>query len=527
MKHFTGTLALMRFIFKRDKIALLCWVLILPLLPLATASAFAKLYPDAAAIQAFAASVNINPAEIALLGHVLSPTLGALVVWRWTAQSVIFLGIFNLFFVTKHSRSEEETGRYELLSSTAIGRYAMLSATLGVAFIANLLIGISISFYLIQYGLPTEGSLALGISAFLTGILMATCTAFVAQLSRQASKTRGIMGVILTVIYLFKAVGEGGDNALVWLSPMCWLHKIRPYADENWAITLLFVAFSVILTTFSYYFLSKRDIGTGFLKEMESKGVTSPLLNNSLALAWRLHRSSIFGWTVSFAGIGMMIGFMMDAISAQIGTNPEIKAFLLKMGNTNMGDLMFTLVMAMLSQVLAAYAIMSSGKMQVEEIENRSDIVLSLAVSRTRWAMNHLLVILAGIFIVLFTMGTITGFCYGLTIDAVGEQTFRILGATLAFLPALCVIAAFAFLIFAISPQRFYISWIFLVFLVLLGFLQELVPDAKELGKLSPFTHVPQVLVGGKEWINLLWLSLTALILAIAGIFYYRKRDIY
>ena len=214
---------------------------------------------------------------------------------------------------------------------------------------------------------------------------------------------------------------------------------------------------------------------------------------------------------------------MMDSISAQIGTNPEFKAFLLKMGSTNMGDLMFTLVMAMLSQVLAAYAIMASGKMQAEEIENRSDIVLSLAVSRTRWAMNHLLVIFAGIFIVLFTMGTITGFCYGLTIDAVGEQTFRILGATLAFLPALCVVAAIAFLIFAISPQRFYLNWVFLTFLILLGFLQELVPDAKDLVKLSPFTHVPQVLVGGKEWINLLWLSLIALIWQQQAYFFTEK----
>jgi len=516
----------MRFVFKRDKIALLCWVLILPMLPIGTASAFAKLYPDAAAIQAFAASVNMNPAEIAMLGHILSPTLGALVVWRWTAQSVIFLGIFNLFFVTKHSRNEEETGRYELLSSTSIGRYAILSATLGVAFIANFLIGASISLYLIQYGLPTEGSLAVGFSAFLTGILMAACTALVAQLTRQASSARGIMGVIITVIYLLKAVGEGGDNWLVWLSPMCWLHKIRPYADENWSITLLFIVFSAILIGFSYYFLSKRDLGTGFLQERESKTTTSPFLNNSLALTWRLNKNSILWWTIGFAGAGAMVGFMMDTLSDQIGTNAEFKAFLLKMGSTNMGDLMFTLVMAMFSQVLAAYAIMASGKMQDEEMGNRSDMVLALAVSRTRWAINHLLVIFAGICIVLCAMGAITGFCYGLTIDAAGEQTLRILGATLVFLPALCVVAAFAFLVFALSPKHFYLSWIFLVFLVLLGFLQELVPDAKDLVKISPFTHVPQVLLGGKEWINLLWLSLISLVLAGIGVFYYKKRDL-
>lgn len=526
MTYFTGTLSMVRFILKRDKISLLCWIIILPLLPLGTASAFAGLYPDTAAIQAFAASVNINPAEIAMLGRILSPTLGALVVWRWTAQSVIFLGIFNLFFVIKHTRTEEATGRYELLSSTSIGRYSMLSATFCIAFLANFLIGASITTYLLLYRLPVEGSFVIGVSAWFTGILMATSAAFCAQLRRDAGTAKGMMGVFIVVIYLIKAIGDSTDSWVVWFSPICWVYKMRAYSDENWALLSLFVATILIFMGLSYFLLSKRDIGTGFLKERESRHSTSPYLNNSFALTWKLHKNTIFWWSLSFAGIGAVLGAMMNVLSEQIGTNEAFRDFLAKMGGKNMGDLMFTLTMALCAQALAAYMIAAGAKVQTEEMENRSEMLFSLSISRTKWALQNLLVIFGGIFAILVIFGASSGLCYGLTIGDTYVETIRLLGATLVFLPALCVVGALAFLIFAISPKHFYLSWGFFALMILIGFVRELVPDAAFLTNISPFSYVPQILLGQEVTLSVFWLSCIAVLLSALGIFFYNRRDI-
>lgn len=526
MKDFTGTWSMMLFILKRDKISLFCWILLLPLLPLMSVSAVAKVYPDLASLQFIVASVNANPLEMSMFGPMLAPTLGAVACWKWLMQSAIFLGIFNLFFVIKHTRSEEATGRYELLSSTAIGRYAMISASLWVAFCANMLIGMSITLYMIGYGLPFTGSLALGISAWLIGILMASLSAISAQLTQEASAAKGIMGILLAVFYLLNIIGNSAAEWVAWLSPISWLYKMRPYAEENWYISLLLIGSSLIITAFSYLLLQKRDIGTGFLQQKEKVHKTSPFLNNAFVLAWKLHRKMIFWWGLSFAIMGAICGAVMDTATLQIGENPQFKAFLSKMGDFNVGDVMFSLMMMIFIQTFAAYTILAIGKLQEEEIENRSDILFSVALGRITWALSHLSVILLGMILIAFTFGASAGFFYGLSNHHISQETGRLLAATFAFLPALWFFAIFAFLIFAISPKHYYLSWFTLIFVVVLDFVRELMPDAKWLANLSPFSHVPKVLLNESDWSNLGILFSISLLLGGIGLWFYRKRDL-
>lgn len=526
MKPFTGTTSLIRFILKRDKISLLCWIVILPLLPVLSVSAIAKLYTDTASLQAIIASVDANPLEVSMFGHMLAPNLGAIMCWKWLMQSAIFLGIFNLFFVIKHTRGEEASGRYELLSATAIGRFAMISATLVVAFIANFLIGLCIMLYLYAYGLPLEGSMALFVSAWGMGFFMAALSAFVAQLTQEASAAKGIMGVLLAAFYMLNIVGNSGMEEISWLSPISWLYKMRPYADENWAIVLLLIVSSAVLSIAAYYLLGKRDVGTGFLQQKDRIHRTSPYLNNGVALAWKLHKKMIFWWSFSFLIMGALCGAIMDSATVQVGDNIQFKAILARMGGTNIGDMMFNFMLLFFAQAFAAYAILATGKLQTEEIDNRSDMVLSLAIGRNRWAISHLGVIIFGMILICFSFGASAGICYGMTNDAIGYEFGRLISASFAFLPALFVMSTFAFLVFALSPKHFYLSWLLLIFIVSLDFIGALVPDLEKIAKFSPFTHVPKILLGETEWMNLVWLSLIALFLGVLGLFFYRKRDL-
>ncbi len=60
---FTGTGPLIRLILRRDRVGLPIWIVLVALAPIGIAASFAQLYPDAAALQAFADAKHEHPGE--------------------------------------------------------------------------------------------------------------------------------------------------------------------------------------------------------------------------------------------------------------------------------------------------------------------------------------------------------------------------------------------------------------------------------------------------------------------------------
>ncbi len=158
MNALAGTGALIRLILRRDRIVLPIWIVLVALLAIGIAASFAELYPTAQALQAAADEVAGSPAVVALLGPVFAPTLGGLTAWRWTMQGVFLVGLASLLTVIRHTRTEEETGRRELLGATVVGRQAPLSAALMVTLGADLVLAGIVAGGLISVGLPAAGA---------------------------------------------------------------------------------------------------------------------------------------------------------------------------------------------------------------------------------------------------------------------------------------------------------------------------------------------------------------------------------
>src|SRR5665647_2585100 len=154
LNAYTGTAALFRLILRRDWLVLLVCVILPALLAVATAAAFIQLLPSAASLEAFVFDTANIPAEMALLGRIYAPTIAGLTAWRWSAYSAVLVGLGSALFVVRHSRTQEEEGRFELLDATVVGRQAALSASLLVTFGANVVIAALVAGGLIVYGLP-------------------------------------------------------------------------------------------------------------------------------------------------------------------------------------------------------------------------------------------------------------------------------------------------------------------------------------------------------------------------------------
>lgn len=122
--------------------------------------------------------------------------------------------------------------------------------------------------------------------------------------------------------------------------------------------------------------------------------------------------------------------------------------------------------------------------------------------------------------------GGLAGLVHGMSGgDPVGSA-LRILAASLAQAPAVWVVAGATMLLYGAFPRLAPSAWGLLVVFLLLGQLGPMLRLPGWAMNLSPFTHVPPVLVDGPAPVPLAGLVATAFVLAGAGLSAFRRRDI-
>jgi len=251
MTTLTGTGRLVRLILRRDRVVMPLWVLLLGVVPLSYVATFDELFPDAAGRAQYAATSATNAGFVALYGGLHGSSLGELVAWRAGFLPVV-IGLVSILTVIRHTRTEEDTGRRELLGSTVVGRHAPLAAALVATFGANLVLGLILAGGMAGQDLPGAGSVAFGLEMAAAGWVFAAVGAVAAQLAGAAGTARGIAITTLGVTYVLRIVGDisamsdGPLSWLTWLSPIGWVQRIRPYGENLWWPALLVVVASVL-----------------------------------------------------------------------------------------------------------------------------------------------------------------------------------------------------------------------------------------------------------------------------------------
>ncbi|MBO0870650.1 MAG: ABC transporter permease, partial [Micromonosporaceae bacterium] len=175
----TGTGALLRLALRLDRVRLPIWIVVLGVLPMGTAAQYKSLYPDEASLRAVS-DVIANPSLVALSGPLFRVSLGALTAWKVGLTELILVALISVLTVVRHSRTEEETGRLELVGSTVVGRYAPLSAALLTAGLVDIASGALVTLGLLGDGLPAAGCVAFGLAVALAGLVFAAVAAVAA-----------------------------------------------------------------------------------------------------------------------------------------------------------------------------------------------------------------------------------------------------------------------------------------------------------------------------------------------------------
>lgn len=546
MNNWTGTLTLVRLILRRDRIILPLWVILGTLLAPGTASSFAALYPDEASRAIFVKAFASNPTVMAMLGEVQSVSLGGLVVWRWSVAGILLLGLANVLTVIRHSRNEEETGRAELIGSAVTGRFAQLTAVLIVVFFADILFGLLAAVEVMQFAQPALGSIILGLGVAGAGFFFAGIAAVADRVASSARGARAAGGIAVGGFFVISMIANlNPQSSLAWYSPYGWVRQTRPFAGDHAEVLTVFLFAALPLVVAAYILTARRDLNTGLFTSRlfpagffhfradahessrnalgSSRGIGSPL-----ALAWRLQRTQILSWFVGYAIIGAVFGMVADVASEQLLKSPLLAQAFSRPGATmHPGDTLFTMGFMLLGEALCLYVISSILQLRSEEESGRVDMLLATSVGRMRWAMSHIFWVVLGSALIFGVFGAASGLSLGISTGNVREEVVRITGAALVYLPALWVFAGCTVALFGFLP-RFAAggSWSLLA----LSFFLDMGGEFKQLSTLllniSPFTHVPKVLLGESFLAPVTGLLGVALLLMMLGLLWLGRRDI-
>jgi putative exporter of polyketide antibiotics len=530
-KELAGTGSLVRLALRRDRILLPVWILWLTVVPVVFAASFAELYPTAVERRAFADTAGSNPGLVALFGPAFSPSVGGLTAWRVGIMPVI-VALISLLTVIRHTRTEEEAGRRELVGGGVVGRQAGLAAALGVTVAANLALAALLALGLISRDLPADGSIALGLAFATAGCVFAAVAAVAAQLTEGAGAARGVAIGVLGLTFLLRLAGDvGGEDSglswLSWLSPIGWAQQVRSFGDERWWIFALAAGAVVALAAAAFVLSSRRDLGAGLLAPRLGPATASPSLRSALALAWRLHRGLLLGWTAGFAGMGVVLGGVTEGASEMLDDSPQLQALFERLGGqAGLADVYLSAVMGILGLVASGYAIQAALRLRSEEEGLRAEAVLATAVGRLRWAASHLLLAVLGPALALAAAGLAAGLTYGFSVgDVVGEPP-RVLAGAVVQLPAVWVLAGIAVALYGLLPRFTPVAWVVLGVFLIIGQLGPVLELDQRVLDISPFTHLPELPGGEVSAEPLVSLLGVAVALAFAGLLGFSRRDV-
>jgi ABC-2 type transport system permease protein len=528
-RQLAGTGTLLRFALRRDRAMIPIWVAVIALMVLSMPNTLKGLYGTPAERADLMHQIATNTSLRAMIGPVFDDSLGALTAWRVGVYAGALAAVMSLLIVVRHTRDEEESGRQEIVSSGMVGRRAPLTAALLAAAVANTGLALLITAGLAGQG--RAGALGFGLGIAGVGMVFATMAAVVAQLTESARLARGLTAAVLGAAFVLRAAGDsaanggtsqafgtgGGSSVLTWLSPIGWLENLRAFAGERWWILLLFAAAIAAQAAVAYELAGRRDVGMSFLPTRP--GPASGRLGTAGALAWRLQRGSVLGWSLGFFLAGVVYGGMTDGAARLVGDNKKAREIFERMGGqSGLTDAFLAAMVGMLGLIAALYIVASVLRLSGEETSGRAEPILATAVGRLRWAAGHLTIAFGGATLIMLLAGL--GFAVGY-----GKQVGPILGACLVQLPAVWVIGGLAVLLYGVLPRGAAAAWGVAGATLLIGWVGPALNVPQAVLDLSPFGHLPKLPGGGMEWAPVLLLTGIAVGLLAAGLAGLRRRD--
>ncbi len=240
------------------------------------------------------------------------------------------------------------------------------------------------------------------------------------------------------------------------------------------------------------------------------------------ALALRLQRGAVLGWTAGFLLAGLVFGQMASGAADIVGDNENTRDIIARMGGqTGLTDAFLATLAGLFGMVAGLYVVASVLRLHGEETSQRAEPVLAGAVGRLRWAAGHLVIAFGGSVLLMAACGL--GMAIG---HGDGGAAGAVLGACLARLPAIWLLGGLAVLLVGAYPKAAVASWAVVGTCLAIGWIGPALDLPQAVMNLSPFSHLPKLPGAEMTWPPLVILTLLATALTAVGLAGLRRRDV-
>ncbi|MFR9676358.1 ABC transporter permease [Streptomyces sp. TR06-5] len=527
---FAGAGTLLRFNLRRDRIRLPVWLAALVLGTAATLSSFRQSYPTAEE-QAGIARTLRSPAGLAMSGpgHYLDDyNLGSMLGHQMIGFMAVLVALMSVLIVARHTRTEEETGRAELVRAAVVGRHAHLTAALATAVLANLVLAGALALAVGASGtegVGRNGAALYGAAHAAVGIAFAGVAAVTVQITQHARGASGMALAVVGVAYTLRAAGDVGGGGLSWASPIGWAQRTYVFVDDRWWPLLLDLLLAAVAAGAGYFLSTRRDLGAGLRATRTGRRTATRALTTPVGFAVRLQRGLFLGFAAGVFVLGAMYGSILGQAEEMVEDIAEIREAVRQVGGASVTESVAATVMIVVAVVASVHVVMAALRPRAEESAGRAEPLLATGLSRARWAGSHLVVAVVG--------GTAVLGAGGLGLGVLGAATTGeirwvpdLLLAALAYAPALWVTAGVGVVLLGWLPRATAAVWLVPVYAFVVGYLGKILDLPAWTADASPFGHVPQLPAQSMEWAPLLVLTAIAAGLVALGLAGLRRRDL-
>ena len=540
--NFNNTGKLVRFFLKRDRITSAIWILAIVLFSMAIAPAMDGMFSEPGARQQFGESIN-NPVMVAIMGPAYgidNYSSGAMYTGMMQLWLIIGVAVMNIFLVVRHTRSDEESGRAEVIRSLPTGRLAAVGAAMTTAVIINAILAVLLGAALAATGIESMGlaaSMLFGFVVGAAGLVFAAIAAVFSQLSSNKGGASGLSFLVLGIFYMIRAAGDMQDsNLLACLSPLGLAQRSQVYIENYlWpALVLLLEAVAFVMIAFALN--AVRDMDQGFIPARPGRSKASKSLLSAFGLAHRLLRKPVIIWIIVMFALAASYGSVIADIPTFVGDSPEYlqvigipEQIVNSMTDADKAQIIVDyfgmFVITMMTLVCIVPVINSALKIRSEEREGRIEQIYARAVSRSKNLTGYIILTFAASILIQFASAA--GLYSATAMLENNPFTFGgLMKAFMVYLPAAWVVIGIAILITGLLPKATGAVWGFYGFIFIISFMggmPGIIPDWMQ--NISPMKHIPRLPLDEISFAPLIVLTVISIVLTAIGFVFYQKRD--
>lgn len=490
---------------------------------------FRHAYPTEQDRIAFAASFGNNIGLRLLYGqpHDITTVTGY-TAWRVGGVLAIAAGLFGVLAAVRALRTEEESGRNELILAGVVDRRVLFSSAVAAITLGIGLLWAAEFLGFVVGGLPVAGAAYLALATVTVAAVFAGVGGIASQVASTRRGALGLGGAIFALSFLFRVLADTVHSLgwLRWATPLGWAELLRPFANPQPLVLILPVLVGAALLFAAYRLSTSRDIGTGMVPRRDVAEPNTRLLSSSWSQALRSQLGGLLTWFGTVAVFMFILGVVSHGIST--GDVPEnLQEQLEKLGagsiTTPTGYMAFLFLFVVLA--VCVFSCTLVGAARQEELGQQLETLLARPISRYRWLGGRLL--LGAFAVVVISLLAGLGAWAGARTTGVQITLPSMLEAGINAVPSAALFLGLAGLLYAVVPRS---STGIAYGLVVVAFLWQIVGSLltppRWVLDITPFAHVGLVPTEPFRATAAAVLLALGLVAAVGALWAFRRRDL-